>query len=287
MGLVIDPGAPLAAEVRRVAQEQIHEALGEIDRADRDLEYAVHQARKRCKKLRALLRLSRSELGKDRYHLEQQWYRDTARELSGLRDAQQQHNTLGALAPDADAAALLPEPDPAQVPDRDPRAVLEACARRFREGRARLMDWPLTGAGFSTALRPGFQRSYAQGRKRLKAASREPTAEALHHWRKAVKYYLYQLKLLRGAWPALLRVHYHQVKRLGEYLGDHQDLQVLSRQLQSRGAPGTETLLARLEKRQQKLRRRALRLGRRIYAERPGALARRVERYWELAEEAD
>jgi CHAD domain-containing protein len=282
MGLAIDPRAPLAGEVRRVALEQVDRALAEISRGGLDPEFAVHQVRKRCKKLRALLRLVRDPLGAH-YRREQRWYRDTARLLSGLRDTHQGRATLASLAPEADPAALLPDDARAGGAPLPADQLLAACAGRFREGRVRVGNWPLEGVDISALLQGGFRRTYRQGRRDLQAARKQPTAAALHQWRKAAKYHGYQLKILRKAWPLPLRAQYREVLRLGEYLGDHHDLQALAGRLPSlAGEPGTETR-ERLRRRQRKLQRQALRLGRRIYAERPTALCRRIERCWRVA----
>ena len=60
----LDPAEPVPDEVRRVARGRIDHALDELrGRADSTREEAVHEARKDMKKLRALLRLVRGELG--------------------------------------------------------------------------------------------------------------------------------------------------------------------------------------------------------------------------------
>src|SRR5262245_51916833 len=84
----IDPGEPVPDEVRRVARGRIEHALDELrGRSDSTREEAVHEARKDMKKLRALLRLVRGELGERVYSAENACFRDIARELAGVRDA--------------------------------------------------------------------------------------------------------------------------------------------------------------------------------------------------------
>ncbi len=93
-----DPGAPIPDEVRRVARGRIDHALDELrGESDSTREEAVHEARKDMKKLRALLRLVRGELGDRVYAFENTCFRDTARELSGVRDADVMLVTLGDL----------------------------------------------------------------------------------------------------------------------------------------------------------------------------------------------
>jgi CHAD domain-containing protein len=77
--------ASLQDGVRRIAVEQISAMLGEIDDASLGRDETVHQLRKRCKKLRGLVRLVRPGFEDDRS--ENATFRDAARGLSALRDA--------------------------------------------------------------------------------------------------------------------------------------------------------------------------------------------------------
>ena len=94
-----DPAEPVPDEVRRVARGRIDHALDEL-RGDSDStrEEAVHEARKDMKKLRALLRLVRDELGDDVYRRENVSFRDAGRRLAGARDSQVLLETLAAVS---------------------------------------------------------------------------------------------------------------------------------------------------------------------------------------------
>ncbi|CAE7768809.1 unnamed protein product, partial [Symbiodinium microadriaticum] len=78
---------PLSHALRRIAREQIDQAIAEIDDKTVPRDEAVHQVRKRCKKIRGLVRLVRPEFEKT-YQAENKWYRDIAARLSDVRDAQ-------------------------------------------------------------------------------------------------------------------------------------------------------------------------------------------------------
>jgi len=78
-----DKSVPQA--LKRIAREQIDKALGEIDDDQRDAAETVHQLRKRCKKLRGLIRLVRPSF-KD-YAPENATFHDAAGALSDLHDA--------------------------------------------------------------------------------------------------------------------------------------------------------------------------------------------------------
>jgi len=78
MAFRIDFEPGLDHEIRRIALEQLDKGLSELDAADHDLHEAIHQVRKRAKKLRALLRLVRDEVS-DTYDRENATLRDTAK----------------------------------------------------------------------------------------------------------------------------------------------------------------------------------------------------------------
>src|SRR5689334_5472818 len=88
MAFSIRPTEPLGQEVGRVLREQVGSALGRLrDPGERGLDTAVHEARKSCKRLRAVYRLVRPALPASRYQSLDRSVRDAAREISGARDA--------------------------------------------------------------------------------------------------------------------------------------------------------------------------------------------------------
>src|ERR671929_1828085 len=88
-------GEPLRDEIARVARGRIDNAIDELSgKTDSTPVEAVHEARKDMKKLRALLRLTRGELGEQVYSRENACFRDAARELAGQRDADVMLETL-------------------------------------------------------------------------------------------------------------------------------------------------------------------------------------------------
>ena len=66
------------AGVRRIACEQIDKAIAEIENTELPLDETIFQIRKRCKKIRGLLRLVRPSF--DGYARENAIFRDAARE---------------------------------------------------------------------------------------------------------------------------------------------------------------------------------------------------------------
>jgi CHAD domain-containing protein len=277
--------------VRRVAREQLDGALASIDSAQDDPGAAIHDVRKRTKKIRGLLRLVRPALGDD-FAPENRWYRDTARALAPSRDAQVARETFEALVAScatgltAEQAARLRSDlsasTTAAVSAEPAPAALGALRGALEEARDRVERWPLPReAGFET-IADGLRRSYRAARRAFTAAHARPTAEALHDWRKRAKDHWYHARLLEACWPPVMTSWATEAHRLTELLGDDHDRVVLEQALADlpAGTDAPEALLAALAEERAALQAEALALGRRLHAEPPKPFLGRLSAYW-------
>ncbi len=277
-----------------MATEQVDKAVGELRNPDMDAHDAVHQVRKRCKKIRALLRLIRPAM-EDTYSQENAWYRDTARKLSDVRDAEAAietfdqlrelfHQPLGEDAFGEIRDGLVARRDRMTENEADLEALRAKLARHLDIARPRIDTWPVPDGGFEVFA--GIEKVYDRGRTAMAEAYRKPTDTAFHEWRKRVKYLRYQVRVLRGTWPAIMRPLRAQLKILSDYLGDEHDLSVFAETLRREGEElakerSLEALLALVQQRKDELRARARPLGKRIHAEKAGRFAKRLETYWD------
>lgn len=290
-------GESPAEGVRRVADEQLEQALASL-RDEPDRGEAVHDLRKRLKKLRALLRLVRDETGEDFYGRENRRFRDAGRALSALRDAEVLVETLDGLRARFDAVlyARSFEAVRRELVRRHAKAAGRLVGDGERAGevaatleaaRGSLPGWPIESRGWS-AFGGGLEKVYGRGRKALESAYESGAAADFHDWRKRVKYLWYHLRLLRDAWPGPLAAAAEEAKRLADLLGEDHDLAVLDQTLRAEpgafGRPaGQEALLGLIAGRSRELRAEAEPLGRRLYAEKPARFAARLGRYWKLS----
>jgi CHAD domain-containing protein len=295
---------PIDVGVRRIANELIDDAIVRIEAPGRDCHEAVHEVRKNCKKLRALLRLIRPRVP-DLYKAENRHFRDAAASLSGIRDAEAALESYDALlkafdggvdrrglAPARRVLTLHKQRLAEEMADLDAR--LDAFGERMHEARKRVSDWQLPAddpnhgkRGFGL-LEAGLAKTYKRGRKAMDRAYEAPSVENFHEWRKRAKYLRYHLRLLRPVWPRLLKRTRSEVKTLGDLLGEDHDLAVLEEVLTvALGADVSQgrmdVLKALMRQRSLQLRDEALWLGRRSYAEKPKAFRKRIGRYWDAA----
>lgn len=277
---------PLPSEIARVGRGRIDHALDELrGKTDSTPEEAVHEARKDMKKLRALLRLARGELGKDTFERENACFRDAARELAGTRDSDVMLDTLRALELPSGLGWELRKLVQAQLaqngqPDRE--AVAGRAVAILKEARKRVDDWPLARDSFE-GLAGGLERTYRRGRRAFKAALDEPSAEALHEWRKRVKDLWYDHTLLRELWPPVMTAAGDEAHELSDRLGDDHDLVVLAAWVRGHLDPDPDFSDAVIRRREE-LQRESFALGERLYAEKPSAYMRRIERLWSASE---
>lgn len=282
--------------VRDVARERADHALQALhETAPEDPATAVHDVRKDAKKLRALLRLVQPATDPRWRRGENRAIADSARALSGTRDA----DVLAGLAADLRDRAAGQAPEAAftavhdalagAASDGDGGPDLDRAIADFEALAGRVDAWPLDGVRPRTLI-DGLERSYRRGRAELRAVRRHPgDAERLHEWRKRVKDLWYQQRLLRDAWPDVLKAQANELDELGEALGDDHDLSVLRHQLTAPEGVGTgialdlDPILAAIDHRRAELQRRALAIGARVYAEKPDAFARRHRAYLNAA----
>ncbi len=287
------------AAVRRIADEQIDRALNEIADDDLSFEKTVHQVRKRCKKLRGLVRLVRPAF--DDYSDENKTFRDAARLLSDIRDAHALIETYDVLMDHfadqidrrgfAQIRARLTRDANAIRQEADSAVRMETVRRTLIEAQGRAANWEIDKDGFD-AVEGGLRKTYKRVRKRMEESWAKPTANSLHEWRKRVKYHWYHARLLGEINPAMMDPHINAMSELSDLLGDHHDLAELDdRLMQSPEDFGSATSLdafrALLHKRKDALETQSFDLTRIVVAERSKALVKRWDGYWTCWKKGD
>ncbi len=258
--------------VRRIARGRIDHAIDALADAS---EEGVHDARKDMKKLRALLRLVRGEVGDKVFRREADTFRDAAGELSGVRDADVMLATLAELEERYDAEVgpvrQALEAHRLRTTGGGRRQAAQTAIAILTEARGRVDDWPLERDGFE-ALEEGLERTYRRGRRDWRAALEEPSTEKLHEWRKRVKDLWYHCSILQETWKPVMTALADEAHELSDRLGDDHDLAVLL-------GFGAESLAPLIATRRAELQEEAFAYGSRLYADKPKAFVRRIE-HW-------
>lgn len=276
--------------LRRIAQEQIERAVDAVDDPATTDAAAIHDIRKRCKRIRGLLRLVRPCFRG--YRDENAAFRSIARRLGPPRDADVLIETFDRLT--AHYRAQVEVEEDALAPIRcllvrrravlagkiDTPALLASARRQLLEAGARTGQWRLQASGFD-ALEGGLGTSFRRARKAMRKARAEPSAEAFHAWRKRCKDHAFHIRLLRQVWPRPMRALGACAEELGELLGEHHDLAVFARTIDDEKRAfdrrafderAVDVIGGLLRARRETLARHAFALGERLFAETPSSL---------------
>jgi CHAD domain-containing protein len=289
----------VSSGVKRIVDGKIEAALEEIN-GDAGVHETVHEVRKRCKEVRAVMRLVRPVL--PTYSAENAHYRDAGRRVSDIRDA---HAAIETLDDHVEPAALdhgaLDEGTLAEVREtlvdrrddlareQDVEARLAAVRRDLVEGRERVETLPIATEGYD-AVAGGLRKSYKRGRNRMAEAYEDPEFERFHEWRKRIKYHRYHCRLLRQVRVGPMKARRAELKDLSDVVGDANDLAEFTMMLDDEElfAPDVRETLERVcMGRRAEYHREARALGERVFAEEPDRLVERIGSYWRAAREYD
>ena len=301
MSFRLHPGRAVDAELRRIACAQIDKATAELSEAGSDRDEAIHDARKRLKKLRGLVRLAGAG-AKPFVRSENRRWRDAGRALSALRDRAALVEAADALearfaeevANDevaTDAFAHLREAmarrEDGNASERD--AAVRETLLALAEGRRAVesLHLPAHGRGRAAAAR-GAEQTFAHARRALGQAARTREADDFHELRKQMKYYAMHLKLFGPLWPEAMDALREAADRVAEDLGRDHDYAVLRAAVAAKPEhfgrrADLDVVIALLDRHQGELRERALEGAGRLLAERPKAFRRRLARLYDLA----
>jgi hypothetical protein len=171
----------------RIARETIDLAIADLIDSKPD----IHEARKRLKEIRAVLRLGHFMLDSDFASLNRR-FRDAARQLAATREAD----------------ALIEIVEALRASARDPieKRALTRVRRIFSEDRVAEPDRLDIAAQLANArdelsfaegsFARGLRKTYRDGRRCFRTARDRRTAESIHEWRKRVKYLWYHAQIL-------------------------------------------------------------------------------------------
>lgn len=252
---------------------------------------AIFEARKCFKKVRAALRLVREELGSEFYREKNYCFRDAARPLTQIRDAQILVETVDRLKPQLAQAIGAPalakirhalaanqtETNRRVLDEEKALAKVEQVAARELE---KLPEWKLQGDGWS-AVEPGLGRVFRAGHHALALVEENRSVENLHELRKQVKYLWHHLQLLELWLADAEKKLIAQTHTLATLLGEDHDLAVLRQTLAADplaygGHPVLKSAFGVMDRRREELQREALALAREVYKEPAKAFLARI-----------
>ncbi|KJF71345.1 CHAD domain-containing protein [Agrobacterium arsenijevicii] len=296
----IDPKQPFDDEIRRAGLELIEDAITILRDQPSGSHEAVHDARKRFKRLRALYRLIR-KAAPDFSREENARFRDIARSLAFAREATALVETADYLEPFALSTAqgkalrsistiLRKRRDHAIEHEAGLEDAISAAIAGCEEGRERLkaVSLPDDLKNTTKLLKSGWAKQRKRARQALADCHDQADAEHFHELRKSGQAYWMHLGLLRRLWPSAMRAKRADTKRLVDILGHEHDLSALAafadREPERFGnGERLALLLDAIIQRQQTLRAEGLELANEVFSESAGTESRIVSLLWRQA----
>jgi len=257
-------------DVQGILRRLVAGVAKDIDGLPARAEDRVHDIRVRMKKFRAVLRLAEPALKRREFEKSDKLARNLKDHFGSVRDDDVQAELLLDLLdkPEALAAAAtmgLQCRNAGRVPDAAP-ARKTCCALALQVDRFHLEA--LTGDDVSKS----WLLSYRSSRRAMRDCRKEAADDTdFHEWRKRVKEFLYQSATI-GPPPDKL---VPKADRLASVLGSHHDLSILTARLAGCLA-GSEAERAALSKKKL-VARRALAMGRKLFAKKTSAIHRKPE----------
>lgn len=296
----LDPAKPFAAEVRALATALIDEAIAILSDQSGDRHEAIHEARKRFKRLRGLYRLI-APLAPTFYKTENNRLRNVARSLSGARDAAalveninylHQHARSDAEADALDTArhALTARRDRIYSEESDLSDTIDAAIGECENALVAIQHLSLPDG--RRRIAKGIAKAWIKNGKKavlaLEECRRGEKAEAFHDLRKCSQTYRMYLALLRKIWPSAMLAKENLATTLTECLGHQNDLSVLGacadREPDIFGNGDTlARLLDAIINQQQALEHSALDLSELVFRDDPKAESKLIKSLWKRA----
>jgi CHAD domain-containing protein len=295
-GFSITNSESIAGNIHRILLEQLDYIKMQSEREQEDVHKAIHEIRKSIKRIRAVLRMIRDEIGYSSYYRENVFYRDLSRNLSEIRNFEVLSGSIRTLQKDlsntipADVFISLEEElgrqqeevtgGPARL-----NQLLKKTTGEIDNGRERINDFPIKHDDFG-ALEGGLFRMYRQGRRYLRDARKNPSPAQLHDLRKRMKYFWYQVDILQPIFPGPMKAYASTLETIGENLGVYHDLQVMQEFLAGSeiipDARVNEALQEACIARKSMLLQNIWPMAGMAYSEKPRAMVNRLASYWEV-----
>ncbi|WP_320198134.1 CHAD domain-containing protein [Agrobacterium sp. rho-13.3] len=284
MSFKVNPAKPFVEELKKVGVALIDEAVAALSQQPDGPHAAVHEARKKFKRLRALYRFTHNK-APDFRAAENTRFRDIARSLSAARDAAALVENISYLETfsrtDTERHALASvhetlakRRDAMTSDDGDLPARIRSAIAECENGKQALqhLSLPHSDKTALSLITHTWRKQRQKALDALSACHTDAHDENFHDLRKSGQVYWIHLALLRRLWPSAMRAKKVDAKRLVDLLGHEHDLSVLAAFADREpdvftGGDTLALLLDAILHRQQALRQECLELADHVFAE--------------------
>ena len=276
----------LGANLRRICRKQVERAL-EVAGGEKEAnDTPVHETRKHLKKARAALQIVSDEIGRSRFKKQDHSFRDIAKLISDVRDAEVRLQTVRQLQEITRRTSQRTFRKTEQLLLAELEHFVAAfagwqkqAAPELEKLRGGIDNWPVEDLDCNQ-IRCAVQRAYKSARDALDCAKTKSTPESFHEFRSEAKRLLYQLRILRPINPLVIRALIDDLDSVGEVFGRSHDLYFLGERLRrddgQTSGQETRELVAVIEASEVELQHRGVDLAERFFEERPRTFGHRL-----------
>lgn len=274
--------------------EQLNSEIARLMIAGSRVHISIHEARKNVKKLRAILRLARHEIGKEKYSELNTFYSGVGQQVALLRDDTSMVELFENFKEN------IKSPELQKVIQKSIRLTKKKREKEFADFHHNKTDLHLNKILSSKTLAlkqliiPGnpevfilqsVGKVHSDTIKRMKQAEKEGSNEAYHNWRKQVKYLMFQMMILKNAWPLFFEAYIDELNKLQKLLGSLHDLNILNNyvvegDLLTLDKKQKEILLNYIYPRRASLKKQVHTIGKQLFAESSPAFSKRLLGIW-------
>lgn len=294
------PEDGLIDSARTILTEQLLAAAHFLENQPNGRDEAVHLARRKLKRARALYRLI-AAAAPDFRKQENIRLRDIARSLAGLRDASALVESVTYLqawaqhddeqrALNSALSLLKAQPEQTLENDQSCNDPMLIAATNCKEAADVLANAAITvrSAKSGRILQKAWRKLMFQAQDAIATCQTGSEAESFHNLRKAAQTYWMYLSLLRDLWPSAFLLKRQCAKQLADQLGHENDLSMLAAALDQQAASfdSAETLshlLGMIIRRQQVLRTDALAAAEALFRDGPELEPAIVLALWQMS----
>lgn len=287
----------VAENIKRIAGEELQGAILSLENPGNAPEEAIHDVRKRIKKIRAVFRLIRNELSNKVFKQENIRYRNIGHMMSHVRDATVMINTISRLK------EIYPKAIPTAAYNKARQTLIQKQAQASRdffeeknaiqqvlnalyEARDKGPDFAFKRNSFAV-FSINLKEIYERGIQAYNFALINPSIDSYHELRKEVKNLWYHTRILTPLWPGIFQALARELGTLAELLGDDHDLGVLFGEIESGRLPFSRKataakMLSLIHEQRSNLQQQVYPTGKRIFAEKPDDFVGRYRLYWNI-----
>jgi len=295
---IIDNEEELSDGILRIAIEQL-QYIKEQAKIPQNMDVSVHEIRKAFKRLRALLRLIRYDIGEELFLTENIKYKEWGRALSRVRDL---HVIITYLAGCFEAEELvikemsfirfidyLNKQKEVEMKVLMEGALMNSVIDKCNKQINTMSHYPLSDLGPHT-IHNGVIHAYKRCHDKMKSAQIKLDDETLHQLRKKVKYLYNQMLLMQAVWPDYFVNYSSALRSASELLGDDHNLAetiIIVEEVPDEVLREEEklSLIKSLTMERRQIHDEVWPLLGKVFAESPTAFAKRIKSYWLISRE--